>query len=172
MRRFTTVARLKHPWGKKGALTITPEADADLTKLKGRKVFIAPPLKEVTFLKVNEVLAKGKHLVIFFEGIDSIEVAEMLEGRLVQVESDAAREIFIEKQESISGFLCATDTGKKIGNIKEILDYPAHSIIVVDTEKETIMIPFVPEFVKEVSYSDRKVIVYSDVYEKNWGSNA
>lgn len=173
MRRFTTVARLKKAWGKEGALIIVPETEVDLEKLKGQEVFIAPPLKEVTLLKVNEVLAKGKHLVVFFEGINSIDAAESLEGRFVQVESGSLRKLQEEKdEECLAGYLCFTDSGEKIGLVKEVLKYPAHLILVVDYAGQTVMIPFVDEFVKEVSHDDKRVIIFLDKFTKNWGSNA
>lgn len=171
MRRYVSFAQVLKTYGRNGAVAIKPELEIETEKLKGVKIFVAPPLRNISNLTVREARAKGRRLLIFFEEIETIENAEKLIGRTLQISNDDLRRIALNSESSIEGFICKTTSGMLVGEVQKVLDYPAHKIIAVRYKDKEILIPFVKEFVRKVDEDARELVLDEQNFLKNWGEN-
>ncbi len=78
------------------------------------------------------------------QGIDSVESAQLLRGKIVEVyrEDAAADVIFVSELIGVR----VQNNGRDIGEISDVLDYPGNKVYVVVGEY-TYMIPAVKEFI-------------------------
>ena len=82
--------------------------------------------------------------LVKLNGIDTVEAAQMLRGKTVELYREDIDDEVIFAAELIGVEVYAE--GKLIGKIKEVLDYPGNSVYVVKGEYE-YMIPAVKQFI-------------------------
>ena len=84
--------------------------------------------------------------LVKLEGIDTVEEAQKLRGKIVELLREDIDEEVIFAAELIGMEVFAA--GEKIGKITEVLDYPGNSVYVVKGQYE-YMIPAVNQFILE-----------------------
>jgi len=77
-------------------------------------------------------------------GIETVEDAQLLRGKTVQIYREDAPEGLIFAAELIG--MCVVCNGVTLGQITDVLDYPGNKVYVVDGE-HSYMIPAVKEFI-------------------------
>lgn len=82
--------------------------------------------------------------LVKFRGVDTMEAAQAMRGKIVKLYREDIDEEVIFAAELIGMAVFAE--GKCIGKIKEVLDYPGNSVYVVRGEHE-YMIPAVKQFI-------------------------
>ena len=82
--------------------------------------------------------------LVKFQGVDTMEAAQAMRGKIVKLYREDIDEEVIFAAELIGMEVFAE--GKCIGRIKEVLDYPGNSVYVVRGEHE-YMIPAVKQFI-------------------------
>ena len=82
--------------------------------------------------------------LVKFRGVDTMEAAQAMRGKIVKLYREDIDEEVIFAAELIGMQVYAE--GKCIGKIKEVLDYPGNSVYVVRGEHE-YMIPAVKQFI-------------------------
>ena len=82
--------------------------------------------------------------LVKFQGIDTMEAAQAMRGKVVKLYREDIDEEVIFAAELIG--MEVFSEGKRIGKIKEVLDYPGNSVYVVKGEHE-YMIPAVKSFI-------------------------
>lgn len=109
-----------------------------------------------------ETIQRYKTLwLVKLEGCESPEQAEEYRGCSIAV---AARDLpEIDEQEiywhQLQGLKVFSKSGEDLGAIDDLLEAGSNSVIVVRNDKREIMVPFIDEFVVEVDYTGKKVIV-------------
>ena len=82
--------------------------------------------------------------LVKLKGIDTMEAAQAMRGRIVELYREDIDDEVIFAAELIGVEVFAD--GKRIGKIKEVLDYPGNSVYVVKGDHE-YMIPAVKQFI-------------------------
>lgn len=172
MPRFLTVGHVLKTSGKKGAVVFKPIEEIEATKLIGRKLFIAPPLLEMAFVNVEQALVKDKRLLLFFKEINSIDLAEKLVGKVLQISEGEYLQLAKPLEKDYRGYKCVTDKGTFVGYVKEIIKNPAHDIFVVEGKKGEILIPNVPAFISKIKDEEKEVVLKEQEFQNNWGQDA
>lgn len=101
---------------------------------------------------VKHTRIHGQVVLMTLEGIHSIDDALPLKNKIVE----ASREDFLldEGEHFVVDLIGLearnAETGEVLGKVVEIMEYPAQDIYVIKGEKQ-IMIPDVPDFVKEIN---------------------
>jgi len=117
-----------------------------------------------------EVQVKPPCLILKLMGIERREDAQSLSGR----------EIFIEKSElpqlgereyywfEILGMMVETESGKRLGRVKEIFPTGANDVYVVEGKRREIFLPAIEKVIKEVDKERRilKVLWMEGLWEK------
>lgn len=89
-------------------------------------------------------------------GIDTVEDAQRLRGKIVEIYREDAPEDLIFAAELLG--VQVFSEGAEIGTITEVLDYPGNKVYVVEGEY-TYMIPAVKQFVHEIDLENNRMCV-------------
>ena len=99
--------------------------------------------------------------LLTFEGYDSIEAAEPLKGGLLKIKEEQLSsldegEFYFHE---IIGCEVFTDSGEKIGKIKEILTPGANDVWVVKGNRKEYYIPYIEDVVQSIDIKEKKITI-------------
>ena len=94
--------------------------------------------------------------LVKFQGVDSMEAAQAMRGKILELYREDIDDEVIFAAELIGVEVYAD--GKPIGKIKEVLDYPGNSVYVVRGEYE-YMIPAVKQFILDTNVEENTMHV-------------
>lgn len=126
--------------GVRGEIKVLPWADGPEFLLDFKRIVIGTKEYAVEQCRVQ----KSCNLVKL-SGVDSMEQAQLLRGKIIQVYREDAPKGLIFTAELIGVSVYSGDS--YIGDIADVLDYPGNKVYVVKGEHE-YMIPAVKQFVE------------------------
>jgi 16S rRNA processing protein RimM len=130
--------------GLKGQFKVQPLTDFMSRFQKGAEV----SLKGKAYVVETCSTHKGRPLMKLV-GIDDISVAEKLQWEFLEAPDDrpelADDEFLVE---DLIGLMAYDENGVELGEVDEVLDSPAHEILVIGE----IMVPFIEEFILEIDF--------------------
>ncbi len=154
--RYLEAGQIVTPHGVRGEVRIRPWADS-AEFLKGFTVF---HIDGKPFPVRSSFVHKGA-LIAALEGVDSMEEAEALRGRVIRIDREEARlepgAYFL--QDVIGLPALEEDTGKELGTVQDIMQLPGGDVLVIRGARE-ILVPRVPEFIREVDTENGFVTVH------------
>lgn len=115
-----------------------------------------------TVMSVVQVRRAGDHFLVRFQGVDSREAASELTNREVRLARDLfppleEGEVFIQ---DLLGCSVVDEAGRARGIVKESFWNGAHDVLTIENDAgEQLLIPAVPEFVREVDVEARTILV-------------
>ena len=133
--RFLEIGRIINTHGVRGELKLEPWADSPQQLKSLKALWLAGRAYPIRECRVH-----GRFVIVKLEGVDSVEAAMPLKGRIV----DALRadlplpegSFFIQ---DMIGLPVLDQNGKEIGTLTEVLDYPAGRVFVVQGETEHLI---------------------------------
>ena len=137
--------------GVRGEVKVLPWADSPEFLLDYNRVIVG-----TVEYKVEQCRIQKTCNLLKLAGIDSMEQAQQLRGKIVKIYREDAPDDLIFAAELI-GMEVFCD-GNCIGTIADVLDYPGNKVYVVRGDYE-YMIPAVKEFVLSTSLQDNKMQV-------------
>ena len=137
--------------GVRGEMKILPWSDGPEFLTDFRRVRIDGVEYKIESCRIQKTCNLMK-----LKGIDTIEQAQQLRGKTVEVyRADApADTIFVAELIGV----CVFADGEKIGEISDVLDYPGNKVYVV-TGEHSYMIPAVKQFVHEIDLDNNRMDV-------------
>lgn len=135
--------------GVRGELKVLPWSDGPEFLCEFHRVRIAGRDYVVESCRVQKTCNLLK-----IEGVDTMEEAQLLRGKTVEIYRCDAPEGLIFAAELIG--MAVFSQGREIGRLVDVLDYPGNKVYVVKGEKE-YMIPAVKAFILETDM-DREVM--------------
>lgn len=121
-------------------------------------------------LTVSTVRGDSTFPIVAFEGVDDREGAEALRGLLLEVPADALPAL--EEGEfypfELIGLDARDEAGVVRGRVEDVLDNPAHPLLVVaaaDASKE-IFVPFVADAVPHIAVDEGYLVVTGRFFEQ------
>lgn len=169
--KFLRVGVLTSTHGIKGEMNVFPTTDDPKRFGSLSRVFIdtgsgKAAIKRDTGLvemKVVGVKYFKNMVIVKFDGYDRIEDIEKYKGMdLLVAREDALKlsegEYFIS---DIIGLKAVSDTGKELGPVSDMIETAANNILQIKTDDDKeILIPYVPEFVKNVDIESQTITVH------------
>lgn len=147
---YLEVGKILNTHGVRGELKVQPWLDSPL-------LFQQLPALSVNgqTYTIRSVRSQGPNVLVMLEGIDSIDDALPLKGKIASARRE---DIPLEEgRHSVADLIGLkaknADTGAFFGTVTEISEYPAHDVYVVQGEK-TYLIPDVPAFVREINVEE------------------
>lgn len=137
--RFLEAGEIVTTHGVRGEMKMLPWADGPDFMLEFKRVRI-----EDTDYKVESCRIQKTCNLLKLQGVDTMEAAQAMHGKVVQVYREDAPKGLIFAAELIDMDVYAD--GAAIGKIVDVLDYPGNKVYVVKGEY-TYMIPAVKAFV-------------------------
>jgi len=154
--RFISVGRIVAPWGVKGELKVEVLTDFPERFAPKRQVYV-----DGSPLIIESSRPHKKNLVLKFATIDSIEAAEKLRGRLLEVpysEVYALPEGEYYRFELMGLEVCTT-AGEPLGRIDHILATGSNDVFVVRADGKEVLIPAIEDVVKSIDIEKGRVVI-------------
>jgi 16S rRNA processing protein RimM len=146
------VGRIVGAFGLRGQLKVELLTDFEERLAKGSTVFL-----DGLPLVIQSAQWHKNQLLLGFREVPDLTAAEKLQWKVL--EADAADRPELEQDEYLTsdlvGMAVFTSEGRLLGTVDAVHPYPAHDVI----EVESILIPAVKQFVKEVDVEGRKIVV-------------
>lgn len=157
--QFVVIGKILDVYGLKGELKVLPYL---MRKhwLKIKRVFLKRKGGEyVPFWLKGVNLHGGKHLILHFEGCNSIEDAQSYRGAKVflprsELPRKGRNEYYYFELEGLKVF---TDKGRYLGELTGVVEQKPYDLLEVDRGK--LYIPFVKALVKSVQLKEGRLVV-------------
>ena len=134
--RFLEIGKIINTHGVRGEVKLEPWADSP-QQLKTLKALW---LEGGAAIPIRECRVHGRFVIMKLEGVDSVEAAMALKGKTVL--ADRADLPLPEGSfflQDMIGLPVLDGEGREIGILKEVLDYPAGRVFVVQGETEHLI---------------------------------
>lgn len=155
------VGQIVNSYGIKGFLKVVPLVDNNHQFKEFEKLYIQEN-RIYRELKLEEVKFSKNLVLLKVEGIDSIEEALKLKNLYLYAKRE---DIKLEEGAyfivDLIGLEVYTEEGKLLGTLKEVLQPGANDVYVVENkENKQILLPVIPDVVKQINIAEKKVIVH------------
>ena len=111
-----------------------------------------------SIVQLSDVIGAGKKRRFIFTGMQDRDGAETMVGQTIFAVADDLDAIHFVSGDLI-GYDVVTDSGRLIGELGEILWLPANDAYVIYSGDQEFLIPIIPEIVKEISHTQRVVMI-------------
>jgi len=155
------VGRITRPQALKGWFRLQPEIDDLEVFSPGLRISIAPESGRPRELEIEQVQIRPRLVLLKAVGIDSCEAADSLRGQIVYLAASALPELPEDSfyyYELIGCKVVQTD-GSPVGEVREIQPGPGGDIVIIQREKDEIMIPAAKAFIKSIDMKERTIMI-------------
>ena len=158
MEQYLEIGKVVSTHGLRGELRVDPWCDSPQFLCQFKTLYLK---KGETKLSVSSRPHKTI-VIVKAKGIDTIEEAEKLRGRVLYINRSDARlapgEYFIQDLMGLD--VIDIDTSKSYGKITDVLKTGANDVYqVTDEKKKDYLIPVIDDVVKEIDISGGKVLI-------------
>ena len=164
---YMIVGRIRKPHGIRGAVIIQPLTDApDAIFAPGRRVLagtahgeLSPDDGELTIADVRSI--EGGVLLAQMQEISDRDTASLWRGRYLlvpvsEIEAPREGEAFVHE---LRGMRVELSSGQLIGEVQEVYELPQGLGLDVSWRGESVILPFRPEFVRELDRAGRRIVM-------------
>ena len=139
--------------GVKGLVKVEHFCDSPKVLSSAKKIYLKERDGSFTEKKVNSASVAGQFVLMAIEGIDSREEAIAYRGRIIYLHRD---DIPMKKgamliADMIGLAVYHAESGESLGEISDISDVAGRRIYTVKYEGKEVLLPDVPEFIKEIN---------------------
>lgn len=162
MQKRLEVGQIVNTFGIKGFVKIYPYVD-DIKRFDKLKNVYVISKKEEKLLEIEEVKYQKNMVLAKFKGIDNVETAEKMRQSYVEIDRKDA--IPLEEGQyfivDLLGLEVYSDDGRLLGKLNDIFNTGSNDIYEVKDELgKQILLPGIPEVIKEVDLDNGKIIVH------------
>lgn len=161
MNRLITIGKIARTSGVRGEVIVRNESHWYEPFDDLRSVQVLFKSKQYEF-EVESIRDLGDRLAVKFKGIETPEQAEEFRGAELVVPEHSLPKLPEDEHYvfEIEGFEVYDLDGVRIGEVTEILNFPANDVIVVrTTEGEELLVPAVKAVVDRIDTEGKKVIL-------------
>ncbi|TGK02447.1 16S rRNA processing protein RimM [Leptospira selangorensis] len=155
---------LGKPFGLKGLVRLVAE-DSSVPELKfPLQAILEFSSREPVPVKILKSTIQSGKILLQLEGINSPEEASSLTGGKLYIDRSHFPKSKNEEYYlfELKGLKAISEDGKELGwELVDILENPAHSILVFQTQDSEILIPYVEKHVGKVLLEEGKIVVIS-----------
>lgn len=152
--RFLDAGEIVGTHGVRGEIKLLPWADGPEFLRDFERFYLGGEALAVESRRVHKSM-----LLVKFQGVDSVEAAQKLRGRVVQIDREEAAlaegAVFIADLIGLPVYA----GGERLGALKEVLTLPANDVYVVEGGGKRWMIPAVSEFLERVDVEGGEIHV-------------
>ena len=151
------IGQIVNSYGINGFLKVVPLVDSIEQFKSFKKLYIHEKEK----LEIEEVKFSKNLVLVKVKGIDTMEDALKLKNLYLYAERE---DIKLEEGAhfivDLIGLEVYTDDGEHLGTLKEVLQPGANDVYVVDNNKKQILLPVIPDVVKNIDIPNKKITVH------------
>jgi len=157
---MVTIGKISRVRGVRGEMAVVPLTDEPNRFFSLSEVYVEKEGEKRLF-GIKSIRKLKTKIFISLEGIDSPEAAKPLVGAFLEIE----RKNLLPLPEGryyifqIIGLKVITDSGKPLGEVKEVLSLPANDVYVVRNKKIEYHIPAIKEVVKKIDLGKKLLVI-------------
>jgi len=155
LRPYLEAGKIVNTFGIRGEVKLQPWCDSAEFLLPFRTLYVDGAPRTVASARVH----KGM-LIVRFEGVEDVNAAMALKNKVVHFARSDAKlpegRFFLA---DLIGAEVFDETGRRVGELTEVLSLPAGAVYVVQGEQEHT-IPAVPEFILETNPEEHYLRVH------------
>ncbi len=157
---LVAVGRVIRPQGRRGEVRLKPLTD-DPARLRDLAACYLVPPEAGERHAVEAVWFQGGVPVMKLEGVETLDEAEALVGRLVSIPRAAARPLPPERFYAFDLVGCAVrhHDGTPLGHVEDVLAGEAHDLWVLRAGERECLVPAVAAIVEQVDLMARIVVI-------------
>ena len=162
MQEYFEVGQIVNTFGIKGQLKVKPFTD-DMERFEELKTVYKCKKNEMKKVEIEDVKYNKQCVLLKVKGIEDLTQAEKYKGLFLKIDRKDAKKLpkdtyFIA---DILGLEVYTDEGELLGKVDDIFPTGANDVYVVKDELgKQILLPSIPEVLKEIDLEKGKVIVH------------
>ena len=162
MQEYFEVGQIVNTFGIKGQLKVKPFTD-DINRFEELKTVYICKKNEMKKVEIEDVKYNKQCVLLKVKGIEDLTQAEKYKGLFLKIDRKDAKKLpkdtyFIA---DILGLEVYTDEGELLGKVDDIFPTGANDVYVVkDKLGKQILLPSIPEVLKEIDLEKGKVIVH------------
>ena len=158
--RLVAVGKIVKPQGRRGEVKLLALTD-DPSRFEGLEAVYLLATGERRRLEGSWRHADGAP-ILKLEGVNDMSQAEALRGELVGLPEEALRPLPASRFYwwSLLGCKVVTETGSPLGVVEDLLENPAHDLLVVRDGEREALIPLVREIVVEIAPDAARIVVH------------
>lgn len=162
MQEYFEVGQIVNTFGIKGQLKVKPFTD-DMERFEELKTVYICKKNEMKKVEIEDVKYNKQCVLLKVKGIEDLTQAEKYKGLFLKIDRKDAKKLpkdtyFIA---DILGLEVYTDEGELLGKVDDIFPTGANDVYVVkDKLGKQILLPSIPEVLKEIDLEKGKVIVH------------
>ena len=162
MTKYLEIGQIVNTFGIKGMVKIKPFTD-DIRRFDDLKKVYVKTKKTETLYKVESVRYHKNMVLMKLKGIDNPEDANLLRQSylLVDRENEEPLEEGVYYIVDLLGLEVYSDDNKLLGTVQDIFNTGSNDIYDVKDELgKRILLPGIPDVIKEVDLENKKIIVH------------
>ena len=159
-KEFLECGKIRSPHGVRGILNVECWCDSPKVLTSQKRVYMLTKTGEYKPVDVISASSAADRVLMGLAGIDSREAAQAYKNVIIYLHRD---DIPVPKgamliADMIGLDVLDIDTGKVLGKISSVDDGVRYKLYTVETERGSVILPGVDEFVKEIS-EDKGMLV-------------
>lgn len=157
-----SIGKIVKPHGVRGEVKILSSSDFIMERLKKNAVAILMKNGKQTEMKVVSSKMHKEMALVKFEGVDSMNDAELWRDAEVLVDKNsipALKEGYYFFQ--LKGLEAYSHQGDYIGTVIDVEEtFANRNLRIEKTDGSSILVPYVPAFVQEVVLEEKKIVIH------------
>lgn len=155
--KMFTVGKIVNTHGIKGEVKVIPTTDDPKRFEKLKEIYIQR--KDMCTFKIESVRYHKKFVLIKFEGINTLNEAELLKNAVLKI--NRGDSLPLNKDEyyisDLYGMDVVTLEGRKLGQLTEIIYTGSNDVYVIKNEetKKELLIPAIKQVIKEIDLEEK-----------------
>lgn len=161
--RFIEIGKICKPHGLKGDMKVYPSSP-DLSLFREIPcAYLAGPEGTRREVVISRVQPLGKFALLHLEGVDTIEDAEALAGKGLELPEDAFPELPEGEyyQFQILGMDVHAEAGDWLGIVEEIIETGSNDVYEVKgRDGKTFLMPAIRQVIQKIDLDEKKIIIH------------
>ena len=151
------VGVINAPWGVRGHVKVTPMTENADRFARGTQVYVGGEAS-----RIADVRHPRGFPVVLFDGVNSVEAAEQLRGRLIEIDEALLPDLpegeyYIH---DLIGLAAVTPDGAPLGTLDDVLKTGSNDVYVIKrTGKPDVLVPVLDGIVGEIDLAARTVVI-------------
>tara|TARA_B110000438_G_scaffold281298_1_gene307339 strand:- start:1228 stop:1731 length:504 start_codon:yes stop_codon:yes gene_type:complete len=152
------IATITNTSGIEGAIKLRPLSRYFEDYINGKTFFIGISSDQLKSYDLEKIEGDGKSRRFKFEGFKTIAQAKKIVGKTIFIEADLDAEILMIS-EQVLGYQIICNDGLVVGSLKNVMWLANNDIYVVEGLEKEILIPVIPEVVKNINHFEKKIYI-------------
>lgn len=154
MEKYLECGKIINTHGVKGALKLESWCDSPEVLCSLEKMYYLKK-DEYVMLKVLKASVHKGCALVYFEGIETMEAAQLMKNRVVYADREDIElgddRVFVADIIGLEVF--DERTGERLGLLSDVIESPASDLFAVKTPKGEVLVPAVDEFIGHIDES-------------------